>query len=386
MDISGSSVLVTGGAGFIGSHIVDLLLVKGCTVRILDNLDERVHRRGRPDWVPAQSDLINGRVENPADMERALDGMDFVFHEVGLTAYDPEARSYMDVNATGTATIYEVAAKRGFPIRKVVVASSQAIYGEGKYRCQRHGVQHPETRALAQLRDQDWDPRCRACQLPLEPIPTDEESAKNASTPYAIGKWAGERLALTLGRKSEIPTVALRYAVTYGPRHSPFNPYGGVVPTFAVRLLNNRPPILYEDGQQLRDWIFVEDVAKANLFVMEDERTEFEAYNVGTGIATPVREIARLLASHLGRDIEPLTSAEFRPGDVRHLVHDTSKLRGLGFEPQTNLTEGLSRFIEWFSTLGDLEDVYEEFEGTLKRSGALVAPASPAGADETGGA
>lgn len=372
MDVSGSTVLVTGGAGFIGSHVVDLLLDRGCKVKILDNLDANIHRLGAPDWIPGEAEFIPGSVQNPADVARTLTGVDFVFHQVGLTSFVPEAAPYMEVNATGTATVYEVIAKQGFPVKKIVAASSQAIYGEGKSWCQADGVQYPDIRPLQQLRKHQWNPRCPRCDQPLEPLLTDEDAAKNGSTPYAIGKLAGERLALTLGRKFEIPTTALRYGVTYGPRQSVFNPYGGVVPTFAARLINNRPPVIYEDGHQLRDWIYVGDVARANLFVMEDERADFESYNVGTGVATTVRGIAAPVASHLGKQIEPLINGEFRPGDVRHLIHDTSKLQSLGFKVETPLEEGIGRFLEWFMGLKEVEDSYTALEGQLKSAGSLL--------------
>lgn len=373
MEISGSRVLVTGGAGFIGSHVVDLLVSRGCRVRVLDNLDPQIHSRGRPRWIPEGVELLHGRVESPDDVALALDGVDLVFHEVGLTSFVPSTARYLEVNAVGTAVVMEAVAKRGRQVAKVVVASSQSIYGEGKYECRDHGWQYPEIRTTEQLLRGEWEPICHTCGASLRPVPTDEGSATNASTPYAIGKLAGERLAVALGAKYEIPTVALRYGVTYGPRQSVSNPYGGVVPTFAARLLNGRSPVLYEDGGQLRDWIFVGDVARANLFVMEDDRTAFQVYNIGTGVGTTVRRIAQLLADGLGQTTPPETSGQFRPGDIRHLVHDMRKLTVLGFRTETPLEAGLGRFLDWFRGLGGVADPYPTLEEDLLSAGSLLA-------------
>jgi len=363
--------LVTGGAGLIGSHLVDLLLMHGCRVRILDNLEPEVHRRGKPAWVPEEVEFLFGQVQNSEDVEKALKGVDFVFHQAAFTGFSTDATKDFETNAIGTARIYETIARRGFPVQKIVVASSQAVYGEGKYRCQMHGIQYPETRSVEQLRRHQWDPTCRQCGRALEPLPTDEASAKQGSTPYAISKYAGERLAMSYGRKLGIPTVALRYAVGYGPRQSVHNAYVGPISIFSMRLLNNLPPVVYEDGRQLRDWIFVEDVARANLFVVEDERTDFEAYNVGTGTPTPVREIADLVAQHLGKNVPPRIAGEFRPGDTRHLIHDVTKLKALGFAAQTPLAEGVRRYLDWLLGLERVEDPYSALEARLRRAGAL---------------
>lgn len=372
MDISGSTVLVTGGAGLIGSHLVDMLLERGCRVKILDNLEPQTHVSGKPEWIPDTAEFIYGIVQQTADLEKALTGVDFVFHQAAFTASPVEYSKFMDSNVTGTAKIYELIAKKCFPVKKIVVASSQAIYGEGKYSCTVHGVQYPKVRKIEQLRKHQWDPVCSQCNQVLMVQPTDEFSTKNGITAYAMSKYAEENIALTLGRKINAPTVALRYAVTYGPRQCFSNVYAGVVSVFASRLVNDLPPVIYEDGLQKRDWIYVEDIARANLFAVEDDRTDFEVYNVGTGVPTTVLQIAKILAESLENDIAPHIGGEFRPGDIRHLIHDTSKLKALGFEPQISFDEGIVRFLKWFKQLRNIKEYYSDSEDTLKKTGVVV--------------
>lgn len=371
MEISGSTALVTGGAGLIGSHLVDLLLQHGCRVRILDDLEPEVHQEGKPRWIPQTAEFIIGDVQDPDDMERALGGADIVFHLAAFTGFSVEARKDFEVNASGTACLYETIARCGFPVRKIAVASSQAVYGEGAYRCPSDGTQYPETRDIRQLCQGRWDPLCPLCQEPMVPIPTPEEAPKHGSTPYAISKYAGERLAMSYGRKSGIPTVALRYSVTYGPRQSVHNAYVGPISIFSIRLLNDRPPVIFEDGAQLRDWISVDDIARATLFVMEDERTDFQVYNVGTGQTASVRAIAERLAHILGKDIPPLMPGRFRPGDTRHLIHDVSRLQALGFHAAVSLDEGLRRYLDWLLRLGPVADAYANLESRMTAARAI---------------
>jgi len=370
-NISGSVVLVTGGAGLIGSHLVDALLAEKCRVKILDNLEPQTHPQGRPSWIPEEADLIVGSLQNWKDLERALAGVDFIFHQAAFTGSPVEYSKFLDANATGTARMYEVIARSHLPVRKIVVASSQAVYGEGKYRCRVHGVQYPETRPIEQLIHGEWDPKCYACGEALELLPTDEKSLKNGSTAYAISKIAEERIALSLGRKLNIPTVALRYAVTYGPRQSFSNIYAGVVSIFATRLVNDLPPVVYEDGGQMRDWIYVDDVVQANLFALKEEAMNYEAFNVATGKATSVRQIAKLLADYLNKEIQPRIRGEFRPEDIRHLLPDITKLKSVGFEAKVTFAEGLRRYMRWFERLEHPKEYYSEAEETLKKTGIV---------------
>lgn len=361
-------VLVTGGAGLIGSHLVDLLIEKGYEVNILDNLEPQTHPKGRPVWLNPRARFFQGDVRDGAALSQALEGVCAVFHQAAFGGFTPEISKYIDVNTIGTARLFEQIAKGKSAVRKIVVASSQAVYGEGAYRCERHGLKYPSKRPPAQIEKKNWELFCSECESTLQPIPVSEEKPSEGETAYALSKEFEERLALAYGKQLGIPTVALRYAVTYGPRQSIFNPYTGVVSIFSTRLLNNLPPLVYEDGQQTRDFIYVGDVVHANLFVMESEAADFKVFNVGTGIATSVEALARELASIYGKKIGPKIPGEFRHGDVRHILLDPSPLSRLGFRAATSLKEGLGHFAEWMRTHERVEEYFSEAYGNLKRN------------------
>src|SRR5262249_21570018 len=262
----GLRALVTGGAGLIGSHIVDKLLARGWEVRILDSLELPCHLKGKPRWVPKDAEFIHGAVEDPRALEPALRGVDAVFHQAAYQGFLPSYSRFWTVNGGGTALIYELIVAKSLPVKKVVIASSQAVYGEGKYQCPTHGEVAPPPRLEEDLRRSDWEHRCRECSLVLQPTPTNED-VLDPRTMYAQSKRAQETIGLELGKTYQIPTVALRYAITQGPRQSIYHAYSGVCSIFSTRIVNNLPPIIYEDGHQLRDYVYVGDVADANLFV-----------------------------------------------------------------------------------------------------------------------
>ena len=288
--------LVTGGAGLIGSHIVDLLLKRGYGVRILDNLEPATHFEGRPDWIPAEAEFILGDVRNTDDVRHALQEVDVVFHQAAYGGFALELTKMTEVNAAGTARLLEVIRTDRLPIKKIVVASSQAVYGEGKYECAQCGPCYPEQRPLEQMEQRDWEVRCPRCRAALKPIPIDEGAPVKLIGTYHLTKYFEERLTLALGREWGIPAVALRYMLTYGPRQSVFNPYTGICSIFSTRLLNGLPPVLYEDGRQTREFVFVEDVARANVAVMESDAANGHVFNVGTGRPTTILQFAELLA------------------------------------------------------------------------------------------
>ncbi|MCA1640705.1 MAG: NAD-dependent epimerase/dehydratase family protein [Acidobacteria bacterium] len=265
--------LVTGGAGLIGSHVADLLLREGWSVRILDNLEPNTHRRGRPAWLPAAAEFIEADIRERAATRAALDSIDVVFHQAAYGGYMPEISKYVHVNSFGTAQMLEIIREENLPVKKIVVASSQAVYSEGAARCPAHGLVFPPVRSLAQLGAGDFSVHCPHCGGATTPAATPEHAPVGGETVYAITKVDQERLVLTWGRQTGTPTVALRYSCTYGPRQSIFNPYTGVIAIFCTRLLNNLPPILYEDGLQTRDFSFVEDIARANLLAATTDRT-----------------------------------------------------------------------------------------------------------------
>ncbi len=361
------TALVTGGAGLIGSHIVDQALAAGWDVRILDNLERQTHRQGKPPWVPAAAEFVPGDVRNRRDWQRALAGIDVVFHEAAYGGYMPQIAKFIQVNSYGTALMLETIRDRRLPVRKVVLASSQAVYNEGAYRCPTHDRFYGATRSSARLERGDYAAHCPVCDAPSSPVPTDEGAPAGGENVYAISKADQERLLISWGRATGIPVVALRYSCTYGPRQSIFNPYTGVIAIFCTRLLNDQPPVVYEDGRQSRDLIFVEDVARANLLVATDERADGRIFNVGTGQAAEIGALARLLAARLGKEIEPVLPGAYRPGEMRALISDISRLGELGFRPATDVNAGIDRYLDWIRGQGTVKDYFAAAERVLRR-------------------
>ncbi len=370
--------LVTGGAGLIGSHLVDLLLQEGWTVRILDNLEPQTHKNGKPEWVNPKAEFVQGFVQHPDTMLDALQDIDVVFHEAAYGGYMPEMAKYVLVNSFGTAQMLELIRDHRLPIRKVVVASSQAVYSEGAALCPEHGAVVPLIRPVEQLRAGDFVVHCPVCAKPTTSIPTPESTPGGGETVYALTKVDQERLVLLWGKQTGIPTVALRYSCTYGPRQSLFNPYTGVIAIFCTRLLTHQPPVMYEDGNQTRDLCFVEDIARANLLVMESDQLDGLPVNVGSGRATSVRDLAGIIAGKLGIDLQPLARGEFRPGEIRSLISDISRIRTIGYEPSVTIEQGVGRYIDWIRTQGPVEDYFTKAEAGLRAKGIVQSVATPA--------
>ncbi|MEX1254296.1 MAG: NAD-dependent epimerase/dehydratase family protein [Dehalococcoidia bacterium] len=369
--------LVTGGAGQIGSHIVEGLLSRGWDVTVLDSLDPVTHPRGRPPWVPSSVRFIEGDIVDADAMAAALDGVQVVFHEAAYQGLLPDFSRFFHVNGAGTALIYETIVERKLPVQKVIVASSQAVYGEGAYRCPEHGPAYPVPRPLAQLMRGDWEFRCDRCAAPMLPQPTDE-AVVNGATSYAVSKHTQEEIALGLGRTYGIPSVALRYAITFGPRQSFNNAYSGLSGIVAQRVLNSRPVVVYEDGLQTRDIVFVEDVASANLFVMERDDANFEVFNVGTGRAVSVLEFVRVLAGMFGLEPDIETKGEFRLGDVRHLVPDVGKLERMGWHALHTLEHAAEAYAKWIRTQPEVRDNVAAALDEMRRRGVVLQAARQA--------
>lgn len=370
--------LVTGGAGLIGSHIVDLLIREGWQVRILDNLEPQTHKNGKPEWINPKAEFVQGNVQDYETMRSALTDIDVVFHEAAYGGYMPEMAKYVLVNSFGTAQMLEIIRDHKLPIRKVIVASSQAVYSEGAAQCTVHGHVVPLLRSSEQLREGDFQVHCPRCGNATSSIPTPEGTPGGGETVYALTKVDQERLVLLWGKQTGIPTVALRYSCTYGPRQSLFNPYTGVIAIFCTRLLNGQPPIMYEDGGQTRDLCFVEDIARANLLAATTDRLDGLPINVGSGRATSVRDLASIIAEQLAVAIEPIARGEFRPGEIRSLISDISRARTIGYEPRVPLEEGIARYIAWIRTQGAVEDYFAKAEIGLREKGIVqnVAKAS----------
>jgi dTDP-L-rhamnose 4-epimerase len=363
--------LVTGGAGLIGSHVTDLLLREGWKVRVLDNLEPNTHRRGKPAWINQDLEFIAGDLCDRDIITAALDQSDIVFHQAAYGGYMPEIAKYVHVNSLGTAQMLEVIREKKLPIKKIVVASSQAVYSEGAGECPDHGLVFPPVRPVEQLRKGDWQVHCAICGAITKSVPTPENAPIGGETVYGLTKVDQERLVLLWGKQMGIPTVALRYSCTYGPRQSIFNPYTGVIAIFCTRLLNNLAPVLYEDGEQTRDFSFVNDIARANLLAAETDKLDGLPVNVGSGRGVSIREIAETISNALDVDIAPEVNGEFRPGEMRHLTSDTTRVRAAGYEPHVDLAEGIRRYIDWIRTQSDIRDYFSEAAKILRSKGIV---------------
>jgi dTDP-L-rhamnose 4-epimerase len=363
--------LVTGGAGLIGSHVTDLLLREGWKVRVLDNLEPNTHKRGKPAWINQDAEFIAGDLRDRDTITAALEKIDIVFHQAAYGGYMPEIAKYVHVNSLGTAQMLEVIREKKLPIKKIVVASSQAVYSEGAGECPNHGLVFPPVRPVEQLRKGDWQVHCPICGAITKSVPTPENAPVGGETVYGLTKVDQERLVLLWGKQIDIPTVALRYSCTYGPRQSIFNPYTGVIAIFCTRLLNNLPPVLYEDGEQTRDFSFVEDIARANLLAAETDKLDGLPANVGSGSGVSIREIAETISNALKIEIAPEVNGEFRPGEMRHLTSDTTRVHAAGYEPHVDLAEGIRRYIDWIRTQSDIRDYFSEAAKILRSKGIV---------------
>jgi dTDP-L-rhamnose 4-epimerase len=361
----------------IGSHLSDLLLEEGYEVRILDNLEPQTHRNGKPPWVSPETEFVNADIRDRTATRAALEGVDVVFHQAAYGGYMPQMSKYVHVNSFGTAQMLEIIRDENLPVKKVVVASSQAVYREGAATCEEHGLVFPETRPVEQLASGYYTVRCPLCGAATTPIATPEEAPTGGETVYAITKVDQERLVLTWGRQTGIPAVALRYSCTYGPRQSVFNPYTGVIAIFATRLLNGQPPVLYEDGEQTRDFCYVGDVARANLLAATTDKLDGLPINIGSGRATTIREVAAMVSGALDVPIEPVTRGEFRPGEMRHLISDISRARSAEYEPEVDLSTGIERYLDWIRAQGDVRDYFAAAENVLREKRIVQQATSP---------
>jgi dTDP-L-rhamnose 4-epimerase len=349
-------ILVTGGAGFIGSHLVDALIERGHQVRVLDNLVEQVHgsHAERPVHLHPAAEFVRGDVRDVEVMRRALQGIDVIYHEaaevgVGQSMY--EVTRYVGGNTYATSVLLEILANERHTVKRLIVASSMSIYGEGAYRCGTHGHVHPFLRPEEQLARKDWEMKCPVCGQPVEIMGTPEDKPLFPTSIYAISKMDQELMCLSIGRAYNIPTVALRYFNVYGPRQALSNPYTGVAAIFSARLLNGNPPVIFEDGQQSRDFTHVSDIVQANLLALERDEAVYEVFNVGTGRALSVCDVAMALINELKVRIQPEIVGGFRAGDIRHCVADIGKARLLlGYEPHVKFEDGLTELVTWLKS------------------------------------
>jgi dTDP-L-rhamnose 4-epimerase len=365
-------ILVTGGAGFIGSHTVDRLLEKGHEVRILDNLQKPVHLKGKPDYIPEIADFILGDVRDKTILEKSMQGIDAVYHLAAYQDYLPDFSTYFNVNSVSTALIYEIIVEKSLPIKKVIVASSQAVLGEGLYRCEDHGDLIPDIRLEDQLSKGDWEHHCPHCGKYMKYLPT-PETRINPQNQYAMSKHSQEIIALNLGKRYGIPSVAMRYSIVQGPRQSFYNAYSGAMRIFNLHLYFNRQPTIYEDGMQIRDYINYQDVVDANLLVLENDKADYQCFNVGGGNVFTVLDFYKKVQYVTGKDLAPIISKYYRYGDTRHIFSDIRKLKSLGWDPKVPIEYSISDYWEYLRRQTDIDDILEYTEKTMMKKGVVRA-------------
>ncbi len=348
-------ILITGGAGFVGSHLADGLLKAGHAVRVLDDLTPQVHPAGRPDYLSLEVELMIGDVRDPNRLKEALTGIDQVYHfaaTVGVGQSMYEIARYMSVNTQGTAELLQAILDSKRPPEKIVVASSMSIYGEGRYQCGDCGREAaPPVRSTEQLKSGAWDIPCEHCGGILKPLPTNETKPSEINSMYALSKRDQEELCMIYGRTYGLPVTALRFFNIYGTRQALSNPYTGVAAIFASRMLNNQAPLVFEDGEQQRDFVSVHDIVRANMLAMDRPESNGEVINIGCGKPISIRRVAEILAAALGKDLAPVITNKYRAGDIRHCFADLTRARQLlGYEPQISYEEGFAELAEWLGS------------------------------------
>ena len=380
LELMAKKILITGGAGFIGSRLALNLVSRGHTVRVLDNLSPQIHGQ-EPETSPlyrsiiGKADFIRGSVTSRADLQKALQGMDTVVHlaaETGTGQSMYAIQNYSDVNIGGTALLLDLVANTPFPVKKLVVASSRAVYGEGKYNCAVHGQVYPGSRPAAAMEKGDFSVHCPACGAPAELAETDENSYLHPSSVYGITKLTQEQLVLTVGRALGISALAFRYQNVYGPGQSLSNPYTGILSIFSTRIRNGSGINIFEDGKESRDFVFIDDVVAATVKGIEHEAPLVDVFNVGAGAATDVLAIVGALQELLGRKVKVEVTGQFRLGDIRHNLADLKKVGAvLGYEPSVRFSEGIGRFAAWVQGERVQEDGYEKSLAELRAKGLL---------------
>lgn len=367
-------ILITGGAGFIGSFLVDELVDLGYDVRILDNLEEQVHQGQKPKYLNKQADFIKGDVRNYSDLQKVIEGIDAIFHlasAVGVGQSNYQIKKYVDSNVLGTANLLDLLVNTKHQVKKFITISSMTGYGEGNYLCSKCGVVRPPLREEKQLKKKDWNLYCQNCSSVVVPISTDESALDFPNSIYGFSKKAQQDMAFIIGKLYNIPTVVLRGFNIYGPRQSLSNPYTGVTAIFISRLRNNQPAIVYEDGLQTRDFVSVHDVVNAFILSLEKNEANFQIFNIGFGKGTTILEVAQTLSKLMGKSGLIRVNQEFRKNDIRHCFADISKAKKLlGWEPKVSLEAGFKELIEWSET-EKAEDKFSQAQKELKQKGLI---------------
>jgi dTDP-L-rhamnose 4-epimerase len=363
-------ILVTGGAGFIGSHTCDRLLALGHEITVLDALMPPVHRTAVPVNLPPEVDFYRGDVRNRDLLANLLRRTDAVYHLAAYQDYMPDFARFSEVNVVSTALIYEIAVAEHLDLARVVVASSQSAMGEGLYLCPADGEQTPGMRPESAVAAGRWDIPCQVCGGPMEMQATPERIS-NPQNAYGMSKYAEEMVAINLGRRYGIPTTALRYSIVQGPRQSVYNAYSGACRIFCLSYLLGVSPTLYEDGQAIRDFVNIDDVVDANVLVLTDERAAGRVFNVGGGQAVAIAEFADVVRRQYGSDQRAVVTGEYRFGDTRHILSDISALRGLGWEPRHRPADSVAAYAEWLKGMDGLDGVLAEANAQMRALGVV---------------
>jgi len=372
------NILITGGAGFIGSRLCEKLYDKGYNITILDNLSEQIHGTEESSLfkkIKGKCTFIKGDVRNKEDWKIAIKGQEIIVHlaaETGTGQSMYEVEKYNAVNIMGTAYLLEILTNSPHSVKKMIIASSRAIYGEGKYNCEIHGTQYPLQRKEKDMEKREFTPKCNVCDLELNLLATDEKSKIHPSSIYGINKQQQEQMVMLMGESVGIPSVAFRYQNVYGPGQSLSNPYTGILSIFSTRILNGNNLDIYEDGLESRDFVFIDDVVDATILGIEKEQANGEVFNVGSGVATTVIEVAESLKKFFDSNISISISGKYRLGDIRHNYADLKKAKNLlGFTPKYNFQKGISEFVNWVKTQEVMEDKYEKSVQELKDKGLM---------------
>ena len=372
------NILITGGAGFIGSRLCEKLFDQGNNITVLDNLSKQIHGNGESflfNKIKDKCTFIKGDVRDKNDWSHAIKNQEIIIHlaaETGTGQSMYEVEKYTNVNVIGTSHMLEILANSNHNVKKIIVASSRSIYGEGKYNCKTHGVQYPSKRKEEDMKKGEFNPKCSMCNSSLNVLPTDEQSKIHPSSIYGINKQQQEQMVMLMGESLSIPSVAFRYQNVYGPGQSLSNPYTGILSIFSTRILNGNDLDIYEDGEETRDFIYIEDAVDATILGIEKEEANGQIFNVGSGVSTRVIDVANTLKRLYNSEINITISGKFRLGDIRHNFADLSKLKDiLGFTPKYNFERGITEFVNWVKTQEVMEDKYEKSIQQLKNKGLI---------------
>ena len=372
------NILITGGAGFIGSRLCEKLFDQGNNITVLDNLSEQIHGNGESflfNKIKDKCTFIKGDVRDKNDWAHAIKNQEIIIHlaaETGTGQSMYEVEKYTNVNVIGTSHMLEILANSNHNVKKIIVASSRSIYGEGKYNCKTHGVQYPSKRKEEDMKKGEFNPKCSMCNSSLNVLPTDEQSKIHPSSIYGINKQQQEQMVMLMGESLSIPSVAFRYQNVYGPGQSLSNPYTGILSIFSTRILNGNDLDIYEDGEETRDFVYIEDAVDATILGIEKEEANGNIFNVGSGVSTRVLDVANTLKRLYNSEINITVNGEFRLGDIRHNFADLSKSKDiLGFTPKYNFERGITEFVNWVKTQEVMEDKYEKSIQQLKNKGLI---------------